>query len=115
MSPGSAAAPLNGIGVVGVAPEARLVPVKVFDDAGNSAESLVLCGLDQSGPQHGGDPANDVDVANMSFGESRAWGDALRSAARGDLRGRPRGIVLVGAPATRGERRDASCRPHSPR
>ena len=44
---GTAAAPLNDIGVVGVAPEATLVPIKVFDDAGNSSEALVLCGVDR--------------------------------------------------------------------
>ncbi|MGH2455594.1 MAG: S8 family serine peptidase [Candidatus Limnocylindria bacterium] len=78
---GTAAAPLNGTGVVGVAPEARLVAVKVFDDAGNSAESIVLCGLDHIvGLNADADPSNDVDVANMSWGEQRAWGDCLTDA-----------------------------------
>src|SRR3990172_8327917 len=75
---GSAAAPLNGVGVVGVAPEATLVPIKIFDDAGNSSEALVLCGLEHViGLNSDSDPANDVDVASMSFGEARAWGDCL--------------------------------------
>jgi len=75
---GSAAAPLNGVGVVGVAPEARLVAVKVFDDAGNSSEARVLCGLDHiTGLNTDADPANDIDVANMSWGEQRAWGDCV--------------------------------------
>ena len=75
---GSAAAPLNGVGVVGVAPEAQLVAVKVFDDAGNSSEALVLCGIDHiTGLNTDGDPANDIDVANMSWGEQRAWGDCV--------------------------------------
>jgi subtilisin family serine protease len=82
---GIAAAPLNGEGVVGVAPEARLVAVKVFDDAGNSAESIVLCGLDHiTALNSDGDATNDIDVANMSWGEQRAWGncatDALHAA-----------------------------------
>ncbi|MGH2489300.1 MAG: S8 family peptidase, partial [Candidatus Limnocylindria bacterium] len=73
---GSAAAPLNGVGVVGVAPEARLVAVKVFDDGGNSSESLVLCGFDHVlSLNEDTDPSNDVDVLNMSFGEQRSWGD----------------------------------------
>jgi subtilisin family serine protease len=73
---GTAAAPLNGTGVVGVAPEARLVAIKVFDDAGNSAESIVLCGLDHVvGLNTDGDATNDIDVANMSWGEQRSWGD----------------------------------------
>ena len=43
---GTVAVPGNNVGVVGVAPEADLVAVKVFDDSGNSSESLVLCGFD---------------------------------------------------------------------
>ena len=78
---GTAAAPLNGTGVVGVAPEARLVAVKVFTDAGSSSEALVLCGLDHiTGLNLDADPHNDVDVANMSFGEQRAWGDCASEA-----------------------------------
>ena len=75
---GTAAAPLNGVGVVGVAPEATLVPIKVFDDAGNSSESMVLCGIDYAtGLNTEADPDNDIDVASMSFGEARAWGDCV--------------------------------------
>ena len=73
---GTAAAPRNNIGVVGVAPEADLVAVKVFDDSGNSSESLVLCGFDHvMSLNSDGDSSNDIDVMNMSFGEQRAWGD----------------------------------------
>ena len=62
--------------MVGVAPEAGLVAVKVFDDAGNSSESLVLCGFDHViSLNSDGDTANDIDVMYMSFGEPRAWGD----------------------------------------
>ena len=43
---GTAAAPINRVGVVGAAPEAGLVAVKVFNDAGSSSEALVLCGFD---------------------------------------------------------------------
>ncbi len=75
---GTALAPLNGVGVVGVAPEARLVPVKIFDDAGNSSESLVLCGFNHVMTLNtDGNPANDVDVMSMSFGEDRSWGDCV--------------------------------------
>ena len=78
---GTAAAPLNGTGVVGVAPEATLVAVKVFDDAGNSSEAYVLCGLDHiTALNTDGDPANDIDVANMSWGEQRSWGDCVTDA-----------------------------------
>lgn len=95
---GTAAAPLNGVGVVGIAPESQLVPVKVFDDAGNSSEALVLCGLDHIVALNtDADPANDVDVANMSWGEARAWGtcvtDPLHTAI---CAADAAGVVLVG-------------------
>ena len=78
---GTAAAPLNGVGVVGIAPEAELVAVKVFDDAGNSSESLVLCGFDHvMALNSDADSSNDIDVMNMSFGEQRAWGDCATDA-----------------------------------
>jgi len=95
---GSAAAPLNGVGVVGVAPQATLIPVKVFTDAGGSSEALVLCGLEQViGLNSDADPANDVDVASMSFGESRAWGDCLSEPMHEAIcRASATGMVLVG-------------------
>jgi len=95
---GSAAAPLNGIGVVGVAPEATLVPIKVFDDAGNSSEALVLCGLDRViSLNTDADPSNDIDVASMSFGESRAWGDCASEAMHQAIcNAAATGVVLVG-------------------
>ena len=78
---GTAAAPLNGVGVVGVAPEARLVAIKMFTDSGASSEALALCALDHvTGLNLDADPSNDVDVANMSWGEERAWGDCLSDA-----------------------------------
>jgi len=78
---GTAAAPLNGTGVVGVAPEARLVAIKMFTDSGSSSEALALCALDHmTGLNLDGDTGNDVDVANMSWGEQRAWGDCASDA-----------------------------------
>lgn len=95
---GTAAAPYNTVGIVGVAPEARLVPVKVFDDAGNSAESLILCGLDHIiGLATDADASNDIDVVNMSWGEQRAWGDCSSDALHGAIcRAHGAGIILVG-------------------
>jgi subtilisin family serine protease len=95
---GTAASPLNGVGLLGVAPESHLVPVKVFDDAGNSSEALVLCGLDHIiGLATDGDPTNDVQVANMSFGEARAWGDCSNDALhRAICAASAAGITLVG-------------------
>lgn len=94
---GTAAAPINGVGVAGVAPEARLVAVKMFSDSGSSSEALALCALDHvTGLNLDGDPANDVDVANMSWGESRAWGDCATDALHGAIcRAHEAGIILV--------------------
>lgn len=95
---GTAASPLNGVGLLGVAPESRLVPVKVFDDAGSSSEALVLCGIDHIvGLATDGDPTNDVQVANMSFGEDRAWGDCSTDALHTAIcAASAAGITLVG-------------------
>jgi subtilisin family serine protease len=95
---GTAAAPLNGEGVVGVAPEATLVPIKTFDDAGNSSEALVLCGIDHLVALNtDADPANDIDVANMSWGEPRAWGSCVDDPLHASIcAADAAGVVLVG-------------------
>ncbi len=95
---GIAAAPLNGVGVVGVAPEATLVPIKTFDDAGNSSEALVLCGLDYVVALNtDGNPNNDIDVANMSWGDPRDWGSCANDALHGAIcAADAAGVVLVG-------------------
>jgi subtilisin len=94
---GTAAAPRNGIGVVGVASEAELVAVKVFDDSGNSSESLVLCGFDHVMALNAdGDSTNDIDVMNMSFGEERAWGDCQNDALHAAVcAANAAGIIMV--------------------
>jgi subtilisin family serine protease len=94
---GTAAAPLNGEGVVGVAPEARLVAVKMFDDAGNSSEALSLCALDWvTALNTDGNAANDIDVASMSWGEHRAWGSCAADALHGAIcRASASGAILV--------------------
>jgi subtilisin len=62
---GSAAAKDNGIGVVGVAPGARLWAVKIFSDDGRGAalESEVTCGLDYVRAM-----AGTIEVINLSIG-----------------------------------------------
>ena len=60
---GTAAAIDNGIGVVGVAPGARLYAVKVLDRNGSGTTSSVIQGIDWV-TQH----ADIIDVANMSLG-----------------------------------------------
>ena len=94
---GTAAAPVNAVGVVGVAPEARLVPVKMFNDQGSSSEAIAICALDHIvGLNSDADPSNDVDVANMSWGEQRAAGDCVTDALHAAIcRAHAAGIILV--------------------
>jgi subtilisin family serine protease len=53
----------NGTGVVGMAPGARIWPVKVLTDAGSGLNSDVICGIDYVTAH-----ANEIEVANMSLG-----------------------------------------------
>ena len=53
----------NGAGVVGVAPGARIWPVKVLTDAGTGLNSDVICGIDYVTAN-----ASQIEVANMSLG-----------------------------------------------
>ena len=55
----------NGTGVVGVAPGARIWPVKVLTDAGSGLNSDVICGIDYVTAH-----ASQIEVANMSLGGS---------------------------------------------
>ena len=45
-SPGSLPPPMNGLGVVGVAPKPALVPIKVLDDTGSGEWSNLICAID---------------------------------------------------------------------
>lgn len=60
---GIIAAPINGIGVQGVAPEAEIVAVKVLDAAGSGAFSWVIAGI-----LYASGPDVHADVINMSLG-----------------------------------------------
>jgi subtilisin family serine protease len=95
---GIAAAPLNDIGVVGVAPEAQLIPIKSFDDSGNSTEAFVICGLDHVVALNtDGDPANDVDVVNMSWGTTDSSGSCVDDPLHASIcAADAAGAVLVG-------------------
>lgn len=53
----------NGAGVVGMAPGARIWPVKVLTDAGSGLNSDVICGIDYVTAN-----ASQIEVANMSLG-----------------------------------------------
>jgi subtilisin len=60
---GTAAARDNGLGVVGVAPGARLWAVKVLDSNGSGAISCIMKGVDWVAQN-----ASTIEVANMSLG-----------------------------------------------
>ena len=55
----------NSSGVVGMAPGARIWPVKVLTDAGSGLNSDVICGIDYVTAN-----ASQIEVANMSLGGS---------------------------------------------
>jgi subtilisin family serine protease len=58
----------DGIGVVGVAPGARLWSVRVLNNKGAGSTSSVLCGIDWvTATRTDADPTNDISVANMSL------------------------------------------------
>jgi subtilisin family serine protease len=57
---GTVAAQANGIGIVGVAPNVTLVPVKVCDSSGHCYASAAVDGITYAGDQQ-------FDVINMSF------------------------------------------------
>ena len=94
---GIAAAKDNSIGVVGVAPGARLWAVKVLDSSGAGALSDVIAGIDYITGH-----ANEIDVVNMSFGcqcDSTALNSAVNNAVSA-------GITFVAAAGNNGQ--DAS-------
>ncbi|MDX1614015.1 MAG: S8 family serine peptidase [Candidatus Promineifilaceae bacterium] len=75
---GTIAAIDNGIGVVGVAPGARLWAVKVCDSNGSCPSSAIIAGIDYVAAN-----AGSVEVANMSLGGSgydQAEYDAIQGA-----------------------------------
>ena len=74
---GSAAAKDDGVGVVGVAPGARLWAVRVLDDTGNGTWSSVICGIDWITAR-----ASTIEVANMSLGGSGSAGSCTDGGLR---------------------------------
>ena len=59
----------NATGVVGVAPGARIWPVKVLTSSGSGSSSSVICGINWVAAN-----AGTIEVANMSLGGSAAEG-----------------------------------------
>ncbi|SDG64468.1 S8 family peptidase [Psychroflexus sediminis] len=76
---GTIAALNNSVGVIGVAPGATVVPVKVLDSRGSGSYSGVIAGVD-----HVAANGSAGDVANMSLGGpvSVALEDAIKAAAQ---------------------------------
>jgi subtilisin family serine protease len=75
---GTIAAKNNSVGVIGVAPGATVIPVKVLDSRGSGSYSGVINGID-----HVAANGDSGDVANMSLGGpvSQAVDDAVKNAA----------------------------------
>jgi subtilisin len=77
---GTAAALDNGIGVVGVAPGARIWAVKVLEDSGSGYLSQIMAGIDYV-TEH----ADEIEVANMSLsgsGSSQSLDDAIANSVQ---------------------------------
>lgn len=85
----------NGVGVSGVAPAARVLPVRVLGNDGTGASSAVAAGIDWAA-------ANGAHVINLSRGEDVALigGSSEFAAAVG--RSLDRGVVVVAASGNNG-------------
>lgn len=79
---GTIAALNNGVGVIGVAPGATVIPIKVLDSRGSGSYSGVIAGVD-----HVAANGASGDVANMSLGGpiSQALDDAVLSASQNGI------------------------------
>jgi subtilisin len=65
---GTVAARDDAVGVVGVAPGARIWAARVLNAAGFGSFASVICGVDwATGTRLDADPGNDIEVANMSL------------------------------------------------
>jgi subtilisin len=89
----------NGIGVIGVAPNVRLVAIKALNDQGEGEWSNVICGIDYvTGLATDADPSNDVDVVNMSLGDTGDVGNCNDGGLREAIcRSVAAGVVYVAA------------------
>lgn len=96
----AAAATFNGIGVAGSAPEAKIMPVRVLDAAGNGDENAIADGIVWAAE-------NGARVVNLSLGEA---GFASRLSKGGPLNAAIRraaslGAVVVAAAGNEGTRK----------
>ncbi len=86
---GTAAAIDNGIGVVGVAPGARIWSVRVLDNSGSGQLSGVTAGVDWVAAH-----ADEIEVANISLGCENCSDNALSTAITGAV---DKGVVIAAA------------------
>ena len=94
---GIAAAKDNSVGVVGIAPGARLWAIKVLDSTGTGSMSTIIQGIDYVTQN-----AGQIDVANLSFG-CKCTSSALDTAINNSVAA---GVTFVVAAGNSGE--DAS-------
>lgn len=80
---GTVAALNNNVGVIGVAPGATVIPVKVLDSRGSGSYSGVIAGVD-----HVAANGSNGDVANLSLGGpvSQALDDAVLAASQNGIK-----------------------------
>lgn len=96
----AAAAANNGIGIIGAAPEAKVMPVRVLDANGAGSDDTIAAGIDWA-TEHG------ANVINLSLGESGlagrlSKGGPINAAIR---RAGAAGIVVVAAAGNDSDRR----------
>lgn len=84
---GIVAALENGIGVVGVAPEAKVLPIKVLDDSGHSGFAQIADGIRAA-------VAARADIINMSLGAPQAPPDDFYNAIK---EAHAAGVIMVAA------------------
>ncbi|MUG73814.1 S8 family serine peptidase [Paenibacillus validus] len=90
---GTIAAYTNQRGIVGVAPQALIHPVKAFDNQGGAFVSDIVKGIDWC-------VANGMDIINMSFG-MRTYSKALEAAVLSAYRA---GIIVIASSGNEGKR-----------
>ncbi|MCV7269950.1 S8 family serine peptidase [Mycolicibacterium doricum] len=96
----AAAAANNGIGIIGAAPDAKIMPVRALDANGAGSDDTIAAGIDWA-TEHG------ANVINLSLGESGlagrlSKGGPINAAIR---RAGAAGVVVVGAAGNDSDRK----------
>jgi serine protease AprX len=90
----------NGDGVLGVAPDAKLVAMKVLDATGSGRASDIVAAFERIvDPNGDGDTTDHYDVANASLGGSSSGDDPVAKAAENAVLA---GVVLCAAAGNQG-------------